>query len=235
MKKIIALLLTLCMTLGILTSCGGPSMEKAEKRLSFYEELAEAIKDGDDDKLEEIVDEIKAYGEEQSDIAKDLEDAEKDFNEDKQDLIKKLEECVEDEKISSGACYSFERNLNYASYYADYLETEEERQEIYDEIIAAYEEAVDLAKDKNNEGIFELGREFRDDYYEKYREASLASSEMDDKFGELDDEYGDKLMSAVRAVYSSAYTYEETYKSGMDKSFFTCNMDIDDLEEKFDF
>ena len=255
MKKIIALLLTLCMALGILTSCGGPSFDSAEKEGSFYEELAEAIRDGDDDKLQEIVDEIKAYGEERSDLEKDLKDAEEDYVKDAEKLEEKLQKYVSDKRINQSAFDTLMSGIGYAESYADAYDDIDDRQAIYDEIIEALEEAVDLAKEKDSAGVREIGIGFRDDYYGKLTDLTIEGFEYTDQYYDLQIEYGEEIMSAVSAVYSSAYHYEDSEYIKEYYSYYAydeetgeysddvsdirkklpCSMDIDELEEKFEF
>ena len=124
----------------------------------------------------------------------------------------------------------------YAVYYASYLDEVEDVQAVYDEIIEVANEAIAAAKEKDSAEVRDIAIDFRDDYYGKYRDCQEMSLEYGDKFGELDDEYGDKLMTAVSGVYSSAImSADKEYMEYQDKDSLDCNLDINDLEDKYDF
>ena len=197
MKKILAVLLTLCMMVGVLASCGASVEEGYETRLDFYERLAEAISEGDDDELEAIVEEIKEYGEELEDKRDDLEDIEEDYNKEMEKIGEDLTEIREDEKVTASSLEALEEAIDYAEYYASYLDEVEDVQAVYDEIIEVANEAIAAAKEKDSAEVRDIAIDFRDDYYGKYRDCQEMSLEYGDKFGELDDEYADKLLTAV--------------------------------------
>jgi len=235
MKKILAIILTLCMMAGVLTSCGSMTDEQS-KKVSFYEEIAQAIVDEDDDALEEIVAEIEEYATENFDNNEDLSEAHADYNDDKSKEMAKFDKLISDEDINSECVDALRTGLGYAEEYASTIEDAEELTDFYDELLEKIDEAYELGKDEDSAGIREIGNDLRDEYFEDVVNESKGYFEYEDAVGELYDEYGSNIMNAVMGVYSSACRLaDEEAMENVDKKMLDCNLKIRELEEKYDF
>jgi hypothetical protein len=225
MKKILAIILTLCLTASLFTSCGFGSKlpESKDQMISFYEDLAAAISEGDDEAYEELIDQIKEYGETQSDLEEDLNELEEDFEEDFKEDMNDLEE---DEDFPRSILNTYESAIEIATWYASYTGDIEEAKEIYDYLTEKSKEFFDAAKEPSE--ARKIAVEIRDEYIDEAYDVEIdASAEYEDRMGEIEDKYDAEIMQAVKLAYSSAYSYKDTPKES--RKELACEKDIDDL------
>ncbi len=235
MKKVLSAALVLCMTVVLLASCGGSMASGKKDALDFQERLAEAISDGDNDEFKNIVEEIKEYGKEQYKERENNNELYEDYQDDMEKIRDDIEDIREDDKIASSALNTLEDAIEYAESYVA-CGVESDVKDVYDEIIETVKEAVSAANSKDSEAVREIAIDFRDKYYEKCMDARKGDIEYDDKFGELEDTYGENLMEAVESVYRSAYlSNDDEYMEYQDEDSMACNQKIKDLKKRYDF
>lgn len=94
MKKILALMLALCMVVAVCAACGSSISSAVDTQYDYIVDLCEAIEDGDDDEVEAIQDDITEWSKEST---QDLYDEMSSMKlDDIQEMIKEMEEAFED-------------------------------------------------------------------------------------------------------------------------------------------
>ena len=206
MKKILALLTVMCMTVVILASCGSGASDYYDTKYGYIEDLAKAIDDDDDDKIDDIKDDIKAYWEEYSDKMEEIYDDTQDKYEDEMDEMNDLESDISDADIKDSAREAVEDAMSAGSTALSKVSTAnpDAIYDILDTMIDGYRDIAKAADDEDSDKVKKIARDLKKEFNEIIKEYEEYEKEYDDKIAELKDEYGEKTVNKAISEYSSS-------------------------------
>ena len=208
MKKILAFILMLSMVV-MLSACGGGAGSYYADKYDYIADLAKAMDAEDDDRVDEICDEIADYWEDYRDKS-DLfeEEMEEKYEDDARDM-EDLEVDISDADISDGArdaieeaMYAAERAISLVSM-MDYTKMEKIAKTMMD----VYRDCAKAAKKDDSDKVKEIARDAEDEFEAIVKEYEDAEEEYNDKINELRDEYGDDIVNQAISKYNQAMYY----------------------------
>jgi len=203
MKKIIALILALSIV-SMFTACGGADASSFyDEKYDYIEQLCAAIDDDDDNKIDDIQDEIEGYWE---DYTEEAEATREDIEDSNEDDIGDLNEIINEADLSDSAREAVSEMRNaYGVASANLIYVDLGAfEDLFDTMLDYYEDIAAAAEDDDSDEVKDIAREATDEFEAINDEFEEAQEEYEDKVDKLRDEYSDEIVGKAEMLYNEA-------------------------------